>query len=70
MTKSQAISEVFITALRSLSKQEKISVLEKLLTEREFREDIDDIVVVWQRRREKSIPYKRVRTELKKAGRL
>lgn len=70
ITKSQAISEVFITAFRSLSSQERAFVLEKLLVNDDFNEDISDVIIAWQRQKEKSIPYKNVRTELKKAGRL
>ena len=70
MTKSEAISEVFITALRSLSKRDRVSVLEKLLADSEFTEDVADIALTWQRRKEKAIPYNLVRHELKRSGRL
>ena len=70
MTKSHAISEVFVTALRSLSKREKGYILEKLFADKDLREDIVDMVITRQRRKEKSIPYEHVRQELKDAGRL
>ena len=70
MTKSQAISEVFVTAFRALSRQERVSVLEKLLVSDDFSEDISDVIIAWQRQKEKAIPYENVRAELKKAGRL
>jgi len=70
MTKSQAISEVFVTAFRALSRQERLSVLEKLLVSKDFSEDIADIILAWQRQKEKAIPYEQVRDELKKTGRL
>ena len=70
MTKSQAISEVFVTAFRALSRQERLFVLEKLLGTDDFSENISDVIVAWQRQKEKSIPYENVRAELKRAGRL
>lgn len=70
MTKSQAISEVFITAFRALSRRERVSILESLLTDKEIDEDIADMILTRQRRKERHIPYESVRTELKKSGRL
>jgi len=70
MTKSQAISEVFVTAFRALSRQERVSVLEKLLVNNNFNEDISDVIIAWQRQKEKPVPYENVRAELKKIGRL
>ncbi len=70
MTKSQAVSEIFSIALRSLPKRERMSVIESLMSDQEIMEDIVDTVMVWQRRKEKSIPYQTFRAELKKSGRL
>jgi hypothetical protein len=70
MTKTQAVSEVFSMALRTLSKKERMSVIENLITDEAMMEDIADIVITRQRRKEKSIPYESLRAELKRSGRL
>jgi hypothetical protein len=41
-----------------------------LLSDARIREDLIDIVTALQRDRERSVPYERVRADLKKAGRL
>jgi hypothetical protein len=46
MTATQATAEVFWTAFRALPKKEKHAVLEKLLRQREFREDLIDIALI------------------------
>ncbi|MFH1232222.1 MAG: hypothetical protein V1709_12080 [Planctomycetota bacterium] len=70
MTKVQALSEVFITAFRSLPRQQRIDILEDLLSDKNFHEDMTDMFIAWQRRKEKPIPYESVRNELKRVGRL
>ncbi len=70
MNRKEAISEVFITAFKSLSQDEKRSVVEKLLSDLKLREDIVDIVTYLQRQKEKSIPYENVRQELRKAKKI
>jgi len=52
MSATEATAEVFWTAFRALSKKEREAVLEKLLRDREFREDLIDIVILEQRRKE------------------
>ena len=54
MSATEATAEVFWTAFRALSKKEREAVLEKLLRDREFREDLIDIVILEQRRKEPS----------------
>ncbi|MEW6042073.1 MAG: hypothetical protein AB1633_11180 [Elusimicrobiota bacterium] len=70
MSRKEAISEVFVTAFKSLSQQEKEFIVEKLLSDLKLREDIVDIVTYLQRQKEKSIPYEKVRKELKEVGRI
>lgn len=70
MSKTEAIAEVFITAFKSLKHNEKELVIEKLLKDLKLREDLIDIVSAIERQKEKSIPYSKVREELKKSGRL
>ena len=54
MTKAEATSMVFWTAFRALPKVEKVAVVERLLKDKEFMEDLIDIVILEQRRREPS----------------
>lgn len=70
MTKSQAMAEIFVTAFRSVSKEERRSILGKIFADSELRRDMIDMMVAHERCKESPIPYKTVRKELKKAGRL
>jgi hypothetical protein len=54
MTTVEATSEVFWTAFRALPKKEREAVIEKLLRDKEFIEDLIDIVIIEQRRKEPS----------------
>lgn len=54
MTTTEATAEVFWTAFRSLPKKERKAVVEKLLEDREFMEDLIDIVILEQRQKEPS----------------
>ncbi|MDP3030006.1 MAG: hypothetical protein Q8O04_11060 [Deltaproteobacteria bacterium] len=54
MTKADAMSEVFFTAFRALPKKEREAVIEKLLRDKEFVEDLIDIAILDKRRREPS----------------
>jgi hypothetical protein len=51
---TQATAEVFWMAFRALSKKEREAVVEKLLEDREFREDLIDMVILEQREQESS----------------
>lgn len=57
MTKTEATSEVFWTAFRSLSKRARVAVIEKMLRDKDFREDLIDIVTIEQRLNEGSVPF-------------
>lgn len=70
MTAREATAEVFWTAFRTLPKADREAVIQRLLKDREIRENLIDIVTAVQRQHEKSIPYERVRADLKKTGRL
>ena len=54
MTSTEATSEVFLTAFRALKKREREAVLEKLLKDKQLVEDLLDLVVLKQRRKEPS----------------
>ena len=58
MTAAAATAEVFWTAFRALPKAERRAVIEKLLADRRFREDLVDAATVEQRRREPARPLK------------
>ena len=54
MTATEATAEVFWTAFRALSKKEREAVVERLLRDKEFMEDLIDIVIFEQRQNEPS----------------
>lgn len=54
MTVTEATAEVFWTAFRALSKKEREAVVERLLRDKEFIEDLIDIVILEQRQDEPS----------------
>lgn len=54
MTTAEATSEVFWTAFQALPKKEREAVVEKMLKDKEFREDLIDIVIIEQRSKEPS----------------
>ena len=54
ITPVDATSEVFLLAFRTLPKKQRTAVFEKILEEKEFMEDILDIVTMEQRRKEPS----------------
>lgn len=53
-TATKATSEVFLTAFRALSREEREAVVDKLLKDKEFMEDLIDISIMEQRRHEPS----------------
>ena len=54
MTSIEATSEVFLTAFRALPKKAREAVVEKMLSDKEFLEDLIDTVIIEQRRKEPS----------------
>jgi hypothetical protein len=54
MTAREATAEVFWTAFRALSKKEREAVVERLLRDRDFMEDLIDVVILEQRKNEPS----------------
>jgi len=54
MTSTEATAEVFWTAFRALSKKEREAVVERLLRDRDFMEDLIDMVILEQRKNEPS----------------
>jgi len=58
VTTIDATSEVFMTAFRALPKKTREAVLGKMLSDKEFREDLMDAALIEQRRKEPSRPLK------------
>jgi hypothetical protein len=56
MTASQGKAEIFWMAFRGLPKKEKQSVIERLLKDKEFMEDLTDLAILRQHRKEPSHP--------------
>ena len=54
MTTIDATSEVFMTAFRALPKKAREAVVDKMLSDKEFREDLMDTAIIEQRRKEPS----------------
>jgi hypothetical protein len=54
MTTTEATAEVFWTAFRALSKKERAAIVERLLKDEEFMEDLIDIVILEERQNEPS----------------
>ncbi len=54
ISNAEATAEVFWTAFRALPKKEREAVVNKLLSDKEFLEDLIDIVILEQRKDEPS----------------
>jgi hypothetical protein len=54
MISTDATSEVFLTAFRALPKKAREAVVERMLKDKEFMEDLIDVVILEQRRKEPS----------------
>jgi hypothetical protein len=54
ITATEATAEVFWIAFRALPQQERDAVIEKLLEEQEFLEDIIDLAIIERRKPEPS----------------
>jgi predicted RNase H-like HicB family nuclease len=54
MNAIEATAEVFMTAFRALPKEERKSIVERLIKDKEFMDDLTDIVIFDQRKNEPS----------------
>ena len=68
MTTVEATSEVFLTAFRALPKKAREAVVEKMLGDKEFLEDLMDTVIIEQRRKEPSRNLDEYLIERRKKG--
>jgi len=58
MTPTEATAEVFLTALRALTKEERATVLARIAEDDELREDLLDLLLLSDRRDEASRPFR------------
>jgi hypothetical protein len=56
MNVNEAKAEVFWLAFKSMPKQDQRSIVEKLLLDKDFRQDLIDMSIIEQRRDEPSRP--------------
>jgi hypothetical protein len=70
MAKTEAISEVFWQAFQSLPAAERRAIIDRLLQDERFREELLDISVILERSNEPSRPYEDFADELQREGRL
>jgi hypothetical protein len=68
MTTVDATSEVFMTAFRALPKKAREAVVDKMLNDKEFREDLMDAAIIAQRRKEPSRPLEEYLLDRRKKG--
>ena len=64
----QATADVFLTALRGLTKAERDAVVVRIARDKAFARDILDLALIADRRRESSRPFRKYLSE-KKTGR-
>lgn len=58
MTRVQATAEVFVAAFRALPRRQKDAVLSQLAKDRTVREDLIDLAVAEERKKEPSRPLR------------
>lgn len=66
MTNAQATAEVFLTALKALPKAERDAVLVRIARDKAFAQDILDLAVIADRRKEPSRPFREFLSEEKR----
>ena len=59
-------AEIYLMALQSLSKAEREAVIARLLEDPELREDILDLITIYQRQGEPSRSFREYLTEIRK----
>ena len=60
MTSAQARAEVFWTAFRTMTKEERRAFLERLVGDRRLREDLLDAALIEERKHEPTRPLEQV----------
>ena len=59
-------AEIYLMALQSLSKAEREVVIARLLEDQSLREDIFDLITIYQRQGERSRPFREYLAEIRK----
>ena len=59
-------AEIYFMALQSLSKQEREAVIGRLLEDQELREDILDLITIYQQQSEPRRPFREYLAETRK----
>ncbi|HEU4759290.1 MAG TPA: hypothetical protein VFT91_04835 [Dehalococcoidia bacterium] len=70
MAKAETASQAFWRAFQALPSGERRAVIERLLKDRAFREELLDVSLVLERDNEPSRPYEEFAEELRREGRL
>jgi hypothetical protein len=65
MSAAQATAEVFVTAFKSLKRNQREAVLERMLTDEELSEDLADTLALESRRHQPRQSFGQVLKELK-----
>jgi hypothetical protein len=68
MTTIEATSEVFMTAFRALPKRAREAVVDKMLSDKVFLEDLVDAAIIEQRRKEPSRTLEKYLSERRQKG--
>jgi len=68
VTTVDATSEVFMTAFRALPKKAREAVVDKLLKEKEFREDLMDAALIERRSKEPARALEEYLSDRRKKG--
>ena len=58
MTKTEATAEVFWTAFKGLPRKEQQAVLQRVLRDKELRQDLMDLAVIQNRQAESARPLR------------
>lgn len=64
---TEATAAIFLTAFRAMPKKERTAVVDRLLEDREFMDDLIDIAIIKQRENEPSRSLDEYLAERKKA---
>jgi hypothetical protein len=65
MSAAQATAEVFVTAFKSLKRNQRAAVLEKMLADEELSEDLADTLALESRRHQPRQSFRQALKELK-----
>lgn len=58
MAPNESVAEVFLIALKSMTKEQKNSVLQKIVCDKEFNQDLQDLLLIRERKDEGSRPFR------------